>query len=153
GKNSVQSVMRFTNLSSPKRIGATVNPKCSIRYASDDPSTRAGAVCCTVAMGICFLNMPYLDFRLPILLRQESFALEWWEMKDLTPSEALEAVSALAEPARRALYEYVAAAPDAVGRDQAAEAVGVSRQAAAYHLDRLADDGLLSVEYRRLTGR
>jgi predicted ArsR family transcriptional regulator len=74
-------------------------------------------------------------------------------MKDLTPSEALEAVSALAEPARRALYEYVAAAPDAVGRDQAAEAVGVSRQAAAYHLDRLADDGLLSVEYRRLTGR
>ncbi len=30
--------------------------------------------------------------------------------------------------------------------------VRVSRQTAAYHLDRLADDGLLDIEFRRLTG-
>lgn len=65
----------------------------------------------------------------------------------------LEAVSSLAEPVRRALYDFVAASDDAVGRDEAAAAVQVSRQVAAHHLDRLAEDGLLEVEFRRLTGR
>ena len=65
----------------------------------------------------------------------------------------LEAVSSLAEPIRRALYDFVAASDDAVSRDDAAAAVDVSRQVAAHHLDRLAEDGLLDVEFRRLTGR
>lgn len=65
----------------------------------------------------------------------------------------LEAVASLAEPVRRALYEHVAASAESVSRDDAAEAVGVSRQVAAYHLDRLSDDGLLDVEFRRLSGR
>lgn len=65
----------------------------------------------------------------------------------------LVAVASLAEPVRRALYEHVVASAEAVSRDDAAEAVGVSRQVAAYHLDRLSDDGLLDVEFRRLTGR
>ncbi len=65
----------------------------------------------------------------------------------------LEVLASLAEPARRALYDLVATASAPVSRDEAAEAVGVSRQVAAYHLDRLADDGLLEVEFRRLTGR
>ena len=69
------------------------------------------------------------------------------------PEEEISAVASLAEPLRRALYEFVVAAPGPVGRDEAAEAVGVSRQVAAYHLDRLIDDGLLSAEFRRLTGR
>lgn len=62
-------------------------------------------------------------------------------------------LASLAEPVRRALYDLVATASEPVSRDEAAEAVGVSRQVAAYHLDRLADDGLLEVEFRRLTGR
>ena len=41
----------------------------------------------------------------------------------------------------------------AVGRDEAAAAVGVTRALAAFHLDRLVRDGLLIPEYRRLTGR
>ena len=65
----------------------------------------------------------------------------------------LEALSALAEPIRRSLYEFVAASDDSVSRDEAAAAVGVSRQVAAHHLDRLAADGLLDVEFRRLTGK
>jgi predicted ArsR family transcriptional regulator len=59
----------------------------------------------------------------------------------------------LAEPIRRALYDHVAGSTEPVSRDDAAQAVDVSRQVAAYHLDRLADDGLLEVEFRRLTGR
>ena len=65
----------------------------------------------------------------------------------------LEVLASLAEPVRRALYEFVAKASEPVSRDEAAEAVDVSRQVAAYHLDRLAGDGLLDVEFRRLTGK
>src|SRR5919202_3194136 len=62
-------------------------------------------------------------------------------------------VSALEDPARRALLEFVGAADGAVSRDDAAQALGLTRRATAFHLDRLAEAGLLEVEYRRLTGR
>lgn len=62
-------------------------------------------------------------------------------------------LGSLAEPTRRALYLYVAAQPDAVGREEAASAVGVAVHSAKFHLDRLVDEGLLDVEFRRLTGR
>ncbi|MCW2779918.1 MAG: putative transcriptional regulator [Marmoricola sp.] len=62
-------------------------------------------------------------------------------------------IGALAEPVRRALYEYVAGQPEAVGREQAADAVGVPMHTAKFHLDKLVDEGLLDVEFRRLTGR
>lgn len=65
----------------------------------------------------------------------------------------LEVVATLGEPLRRALYEFVASAAEPVSRDRAAHAVDVSRQVAAYHLDRMADDGLLDIEFRRLGGR
>lgn len=62
-------------------------------------------------------------------------------------------IGALADATRRALYEYVVAQPDAVGREQAATAVGVPLHTASFHLDRLEEEGLLAVEYRRLSGR
>jgi predicted ArsR family transcriptional regulator len=71
----------------------------------------------------------------------------------MTPNDQIEAIAALDEPVRRRLYEYVAVSREAVSRDEAAEAVGIGRPLAAFHLDRLADGGLLSVEYRRLSGR
>jgi predicted ArsR family transcriptional regulator len=40
-----------------------------------------------------------------------------------------------------------------VGRDEAAAAVGVSRALAAYHLDKLAEAGLLDTRFERRTGR
>ncbi len=67
--------------------------------------------------------------------------------------DRLGAISALAEPNRRALYEHVAATGDWVSRDQAADAVGLERATAAHHLDRLAADGLLEIDYQRLSGR
>jgi predicted ArsR family transcriptional regulator len=62
-------------------------------------------------------------------------------------------VSALAEPARRALYLYVAAQPVPVSRDQAAEGVDLPRHTAKFHLDKLVEEGLLATEFRRLSGR
>jgi predicted ArsR family transcriptional regulator len=40
-----------------------------------------------------------------------------------------------------------------VSKDEAAAAMGVARSVAAFHLDRLVADGLLTTEYRRLSGR
>jgi predicted ArsR family transcriptional regulator len=60
---------------------------------------------------------------------------------------------ALADPVRRRLYEFVAAARGLVGRDEAAAHAGIGRTLAAYHLDRLAKDGLLDVSYGRPAGR
>ena len=69
------------------------------------------------------------------------------------PNDDLTGIAALAEPARRRLYEYVVAQPDAVGREQAAEAVAVPVHTAKFHLDRLVDEGLLETEFRRLSGK
>lgn len=65
----------------------------------------------------------------------------------------LAALAALGEPLRRRLYHFVGRQDHAVSRDEAAEGTGVSRSAAAFHLDRLVDGGLLETEFRRLTGR
>ncbi len=69
-------------------------------------------------------------------------------------SEAdFDAIGLLQDPARRSLYAYVVAQGGEVSRNQAAEAVGLQRTLAAFHLDRLASAGLLDVAYRRLTAR
>lgn len=62
-------------------------------------------------------------------------------------------IGALAEPVRRDLYLFVVGQPEAVSREQAAEGVGVPLHTAKFHLDKLVDEGLLEVEFRRLTGR
>jgi predicted ArsR family transcriptional regulator len=62
-------------------------------------------------------------------------------------------VSALAEPARRALYLYVVSRAEPVGREEAADACDLPVSTARFHLDRLVEAGLLAVEYRRLSGR
>ena len=67
--------------------------------------------------------------------------------------ERVAGVASLAEPQRRALYQFVVTRGDAVSKDEAAAAMGVARTVAAFHLDRLVADGLLTTEFRRLTGR
>ncbi len=64
-----------------------------------------------------------------------------------------EVLAALASPARRALYLYVAGADHEVSRDEAAEAFEVSRSLVAFHLDKLVEAGLLETSYRRLGER
>jgi predicted ArsR family transcriptional regulator len=66
---------------------------------------------------------------------------------------AIDAIAALAEPTRRRLYEHVARSAHPVSRDDASAALGIPRATAAFHLDRLAGDGLLEVTRQRRTGR
>jgi predicted ArsR family transcriptional regulator len=63
------------------------------------------------------------------------------------------AVAALAEPTRRRLYDHVVRQSQPVTRDDAAAALELPRATAAFHLDRLVDEGLLDIGYERRTGR
>jgi predicted ArsR family transcriptional regulator len=62
-------------------------------------------------------------------------------------------IGALADPVRHQLYEFVCSQPASVSRDQAADALGIPRHQAKFHLDRLESEGLLESDYARLTGR
>jgi predicted ArsR family transcriptional regulator len=68
-------------------------------------------------------------------------------------ADRLASIASLGEPTRRALYDHLVVAGGWVGRDEAAAAVGVERGTAAHHLDRLAADGLVEVDFQRRTGR
>ncbi|TDW23593.1 helix-turn-helix transcriptional regulator [Kribbella kalugense] len=65
----------------------------------------------------------------------------------------VQAVAVLEEPTRRRLYEYVVGRGDAVSRDEAATALGIPRTTAAFHLDKLTEEGLLDTCYERRSGR
>jgi len=62
-------------------------------------------------------------------------------------------IGALADDTRRVLYEFVVAQPEPVGREQAASSLGIAPHNVNFHLDRLVAEGLLEVEFRRLTGK
>ena len=62
-------------------------------------------------------------------------------------------MTALADPSRRALYEYVCRQSHPVSREKAADAVGMSRGLAAFHLDKLVDAGLLRARYQAPPGQ
>jgi predicted ArsR family transcriptional regulator len=68
-------------------------------------------------------------------------------------SARVAAVAALAEPTRRRLYEHVVRQPGPVSRDDVAQALGLARATAAFHLDRLVADGLLDIHFERRSGR
>lgn len=63
------------------------------------------------------------------------------------------AVSALADPTRRRLYDRVVAAAEPVTRDHISAASGFERSVVGYHLDKLVDAGLLTATYARPAGR
>jgi predicted ArsR family transcriptional regulator len=67
--------------------------------------------------------------------------------------QQLTGLAGLGDPIRRALYRYVADRGVPISREEAAQAAGISRPLAAYHLDKLVDDGLLEPRYHRRGGR
>ena len=69
------------------------------------------------------------------------------------PGVTFEELAALCDPVRRDLYFFVVGRGGWVSRGEAADALGLRSGLVAHHLDRLAEDGLLDVEFRRLTGR
>ncbi len=62
-------------------------------------------------------------------------------------------IAALADPIRRDLYLFVGTQPAPVSRDQASAALGIARHTAKFHLDKLADEGLLDIDFKRLSER
>jgi predicted ArsR family transcriptional regulator len=68
-------------------------------------------------------------------------------------AERVAGIAALADPIRRDLYLYVSGQPTPVSRDQASDALGIARHTAKFHLDKLAEEGLLDTSYKRLTER
>src|SRR5215217_6271856 len=62
-------------------------------------------------------------------------------------------IAALDQPVRADLYELLVDRDDWVGRDDAADALGVPRAVAAFHLDKLADAGLVDTRFERPPGR
>ncbi|MET9352833.1 helix-turn-helix domain-containing protein [Streptomyces sp. NPDC006617] len=67
--------------------------------------------------------------------------------------DAIGELSSLDDPVRRRLYDYVRTRDEAVSREDAAKAAGISRTLAAYHLDKLSEAGLLTAGYARAAGR
>jgi predicted ArsR family transcriptional regulator len=67
--------------------------------------------------------------------------------------DALASLASLDEPVRRQLYEHVSDQRRPVAREEAAEAIGITRTLAAYHLDKLVEAGLLVCIYQRPAGR
>jgi predicted ArsR family transcriptional regulator len=63
------------------------------------------------------------------------------------------AVATLADGSRRSLYDYVRRQDHPVGREEAADATGMSRSLAAFHLDKLVEVGLLRARYETPAGQ
>jgi predicted ArsR family transcriptional regulator len=59
----------------------------------------------------------------------------------------------MADGSRRALYDFVRRQDHPVGREEAADATGISRGLAAFHLDKLAAAGLLAARYEAPVGQ
>jgi predicted ArsR family transcriptional regulator len=63
--------------------------------------------------------------------------------------DAWQALALLTEPRRRAVYDFVATRDVPVTRDEVSAGVSMTRSLAAFHLDKLAEAGLLEVTYGR----
>jgi predicted ArsR family transcriptional regulator len=74
-------------------------------------------------------------------------------MHPIDADQQLTGLAGLGDPLRRALYRHVAERGVPISRDEAAQAAGISRPLAAYHLDKLVDDGLLEARYHRRSSR
>lgn len=70
-----------------------------------------------------------------------------------TLTERAAGIGALADPLRAEIYEFVAAAKDPIGREVVAAHFKVAPHSARSQLDRLVKDGLLDVEFKRLSGK
>jgi predicted ArsR family transcriptional regulator len=71
----------------------------------------------------------------------------------MSSDPATAALHLLAEPTRRRVYDAVRAADGPQTREAIAGVTGINRRLAAFHLDLLAEGGLLDVDYARPAGR
>lgn len=74
-------------------------------------------------------------------------------MNERLQSDDVSAIASLSDPTRRSLFNLVCESSSAVGRDEAAAALGIPRATVAFHLDRLVEARLLESEFQRRAGR
>jgi len=74
-------------------------------------------------------------------------------MNERLQSDDVSAIASLSDPTRRSLFNLVCESSSAVGRDEAAAALGIPRATVAFHLDRLVETRLLESEFQRRAGR
>lgn len=67
--------------------------------------------------------------------------------------QRISSIAALDQPLRRSLYRLLSERDGWITRDEAAEALDVPRSVAAFHLDKLAEAGVLETTFERTTGR
>lgn len=65
----------------------------------------------------------------------------------------VKSIATLDDDLRRSMFQFARRRPAGVNREQVAKEFGVSRKLAGFHLDRLADLGLLAFHYARPPGR
>lgn len=70
-----------------------------------------------------------------------------------TVADPVGVIALFDEPNRRRLYPVLSVSRETVGRDDTAAEIGISRELAAFHLDRLVAGGVLEAEYRQRSGR
>ena len=70
-----------------------------------------------------------------------------------TQDERIAAIASLDQPLRMQLYKLLADEGGWVTRDEAADHLGAPRSVAAFHLDKLADAGVVEVTFERTSGR
>ena len=68
-------------------------------------------------------------------------------------ADDIASLSTLNDRVRASVFVHVASSGREITRDQAAQALGITRRAAAFHLDKLAEAGLVEVSFKRTTGR
>jgi predicted ArsR family transcriptional regulator len=68
-------------------------------------------------------------------------------------SRSWDVIATLTDDGRRALYEHVRTAGHPVTREEAADALGIGRPLAAFHLDKLTETGLLRARYEAPAGQ
>jgi predicted ArsR family transcriptional regulator len=73
-------------------------------------------------------------------------------MSEASFVDRVHGVAALDHPVTQSVYRLLAERGE-LSRDAAAEALGLARSVAAFHLDKLVDAGLADVRFERLTGR
>jgi len=75
------------------------------------------------------------------------------ESRDSALADQIRSLSLLNDPVRRSLFLLTRSHAEPVSRDQASAELNISRWLAAFHLDKLAEAGLLEVSYHRTSGR
>lgn len=67
--------------------------------------------------------------------------------------QRLRAVASLGDPVRKKLFELIRDAGGSMSRDECAEALGLPKSTIRVHLDRLVEESLLRVEFRKMGER